>query len=1103
MKPDNFNKKQRQSVARVKTIIKGKLAWMTGFPVSEHKQLVWRYGLGAFMHDQLLFVDPHVIRKSQRAINTLFRDYPKALPKVVGDSALWYDTHIRYLEHVKSLLKLQHDAPESLFEHDSDYQNTCRKIWPAGTRDDHLLQVISWKFYTNRTHLKKAKQFLERYEHLVGDLPMTECMDLMALYVLEPEKSQPLIKWLTNPHLFEELCHYKEPFFSPYLKHKTEKDVLNARRNFSPNHIPKPDNQAVINQFLRELSKLKPVQLRRSLLIFNETHIPESMLSWHSWWEQAHVCRQKITNHITYPGEVNINEIQDLQRQLNHLKSNRPDDIRLNEVCSVMLRLAHKKAIVQPLIQALKSTQLTQFTCMSPHEMLLYWARLYEECTPRDPLFIAYLNGMSDFLLADTPRLKKLPWRKPPKYIWNAPDTDVFRLNSTETIKHYFSALLTIIQAEQVAVNSIRQSLVISLVHAGLSTRQITTVYSILANHEYEYQFPDTVADIVRYFDLTDDEINEFLSIYARSTNSWKFAHGMRVLMQAQNSEEQLQFYKDMLFNREVTQLLEASRYVEVIINHAGQAVLPQPPCQQTGDANWMNDYPAIFHSSIQRLNAVSTEAKTQVFQLFKKNWWTQSMLQAEIKKLQEHLRTSAESEGGKISSRIQKLEHKLKNHQGISEHKTQKILIKLDQFHRQNLSSQWLDALKQRFTLCWADLFQLDLKALPDWLTGQSMIQKLTPILNFHKSDKSLAIKVIQERLQGPYYYLKNHSKNKQFLQKFKSTDIDLSKWPDGYGNHQYTAKNGHQITLQVEADPLALLDMGGHFGTCLSPGNFNYFSVFPNIADVNKAVIYARNEHHKVVGRVLMGITKQGGLQVFHRYAHHADYEFDQHVLQFIDLIIAQTGLTLTHRGAVQPLCGSDWYDDGATEFSRSFPYFQDGSDFRSGIKDFSAEEFEQALSAQLSPDKPDSLMFTNLMSVPELTLNTDIYPALLKLSIKIKNVTNYDLLQLYELATNQQHRTTCYEIHRKALFSYFIKQVTDYHHVHYDVVEQLAEHHPSDALRIIKKHAKVEKQHWQDNPLYGAAQATAVALEQLARDQQARAIRETAQHQSRLKR
>ena len=1103
MKPDNFNKKQRQSVARVKTIIKDKLAWMTGFPVSEHKQLVWKYGLGMFMHDQVLHVDADVIRKSQRAINTLFRDYPKALPKVVGDSALWYDTHIRYLEHVKNLLKIPNDTHGSLFEHDSDYQNTYRKIWPAGTRDDHLLQAISWKFYTDRTQLKKAKQFLQLYEHLVGDLPMTECMDLMALYVLEPEKSNPLIKWLTNRHLFEVLFHYKEPYFSPYLKHKTETDVLHARRYFSPNHIPKPDNQAVINQFLQDLSTLKPVQLRRALMVFNASQLPESMLSWHSWWKKAHVCRQKITNHIIHPGEVNIIEIHDLQRQLNHLKTTRPPDIKLTEVCSAVLTCANKKAITQPLIQALESTQLTQFNCMLSHEMLLYWAELYGYCQPRDTLFIAYLNGMSDFFLDFTSRLKKLPWRKPPKYIWNAPDTEVVGWHSKETIIRYFSALKAIKHVEQTTVSSLRQSLVITLVQAGLSIRQIKTIYFLLVDRQYAYHLPETVARIVLYFELTDDEITDYLNQYAHVSESWEFSQGMRTIMNAMNGTENQLFIKDLLLNSGVKQLMDASPFIDVIINQAGQAALPLPPSQRPVDANWISHYPEIFQSPMQLLNAVSPEAETQVFQLFKKNWWTETMLQSEIKKLQEHLRTPAETEDKKISNRIQKLEDKLKNHQAISEHKTQKILSKLDQLSRQILISQWLDALKQRFTLCWADLFQLDHKALPDWLTERRMIQKLTPILAFNKPDKSLAIKVMQERLQGPYYYLKKHSKNKQFLQKFKSTDIDLSKWPDGYGNHQYTAKNGHQITLQVEADPLALLDMGGHFGTCLSPGNFNYFSVFPNIADVNKAVIYARNEHHKVVGRVLTGITDQGGLQVFHRYAHHADYEFDQHVLQFIDHIVAQTGLILTHRGAIKPLCGKDWYDDGATEFNRSFPCFKDGSAFRTSIKDFNAEEFEHALTTQLSPKEPDSLLFTTLISVPELSLNSDIYPALIKLSVKIKNLTNHDLLQLYELATNQKDRASCYEIHRKALFNYFMKQVTDYYHVNYDVVTQLAEHHPSDALRIIKKHAKLEKQHWQKNPINGAAHATAVALEQLARDQQAESIRQTAQQQSRLKR
>ena len=395
-------------------------------------------------------------------------------------------------------------------------------------------------------------------------------------------------------------------------------------------------------------------------------------------------------------------------------------------------------------------------------------------------------------------------------------------------------------------------------------------------------------------------------------------------------------------------------------------------------------------------------------------------MLQGEINKLQEHIRTSAEADEEKILIRIRKLENKLTKHQPISEHKTQKILNKLDQLIRQHLISQWLDALKQKFTQCWADLFQLDQQPLPDWLTEQRMIQKLTPILSFDKPDKSLAIKVIQERINGPYYYLNKHIKNKHFLQKFNQSDIDLSNWPDGFGSHQYTAKNGHQITLQVEGDPLALLDMGGHFGTCLSPGNFNYFSVFPNVADVNKAVIYARNEDNKVIGRVLTGITDQGGLQVFYRYAHHADFEFDQHVLQYIDHIVAQTGLTLTHRGSIKPLCGSDWYDDGATEFNRSFPCFKDGSAFRTRIKDFNADEFEHDLKTRLSPKKLDSLLFTTLISVPELSLNPDIYPALLKLSIKIKNVANHDLLKLYELATNLQDRTTCYAVHRKALFN-----------------------------------------------------------------------------------
>lgn len=46
----------------------------------------------------------------------------------------------------------------------------------------------------------------------------------------------------------------------------------------------------------------------------------------------------------------------------------------------------------------------------------------------------------------------------------------------------------------------------------------------------------------------------------------------------------------------------------------------------------------------------------------------------------------------------------------------------------------------------------------------------------------------------------------------------------------------------------------MGGHFGTCLAPGAFNYFSVFSNIVDINKQALYARDEQGRVFCRMLL---------------------------------------------------------------------------------------------------------------------------------------------------------------------------------------------------------------------------------------------------------
>ena len=85
------------------------------------------------------------------------------------------------------------------------------------------------------------------------------------------------------------------------------------------------------------------------------------------------------------------------------------------------------------------------------------------------------------------------------------------------------------------------------------------------------------------------------------------------------------------------------------------------------------------------------------------------------------------------------------------------------------------------------------------------------------------------------------------------------------------WTGSNGRNVVLAFEHDPLEIFQMGWHFSTCLSPGVFNFFSVFSNAADINKQVVYARDEQGRVVGRCLLALTEDGNLLTFEPYWRH----------------------------------------------------------------------------------------------------------------------------------------------------------------------------------------------------------------------------------------
>jgi hypothetical protein len=85
--------------------------------------------------------------------------------------------------------------------------------------------------------------------------------------------------------------------------------------------------------------------------------------------------------------------------------------------------------------------------------------------------------------------------------------------------------------------------------------------------------------------------------------------------------------------------------------------------------------------------------------------------------------------------------------------------------------------------------------------------------------------------------------------------------------------ASRSGPLRASVTTDPLEVLQMGSLFGTCLSAGAFNAHAAVAAAVEVNKRVLYVKDEAGRVLGRQLLALTQSGELVGFTCYGAGAE--------------------------------------------------------------------------------------------------------------------------------------------------------------------------------------------------------------------------------------
>jgi len=200
-------------------------------------------------------------------------------------------------------------------------------------------------------------------------------------------------------------------------------------------------------------------------------------------------------------------------------------------------------------------------------------------------------------------------------------------------------------------------------------------------------------------------------------------------------------------------------------------------------------------------------------------------------------------------------------------------------------------------------------------------------------KENRRVLRRLLKAWFEGERDWVQNHPANRDWLNRAREAGKDLDAWLRGWRKN---FRKPRRLRLYISQDPLEVLQMGQLFGSCLRIGGEFSHSAVANAVDVNKHVIYARDENDQIVARRLIAIDSKFRLVCFAIYSvsdEPLNPPFDRFCLEFA----RECGLAIIHPDIdyeVEPLVAKAWYDDGAVKVpSYSSVSIQSSSPGRSG--------------------------------------------------------------------------------------------------------------------------------------------------------------------------
>ncbi len=1011
MRPHKPTSRSRRASDRaVKKLLQWGLGWLRGYPAEQlgRGQLRWvivpRPGRGRL--PESIVLDGAALSRATRNRNRLLADFPRALPRVVGDREVWRRRTGERLDAVKPLVHRGDALPgalELLGERRVDGRLAPR-ITPGAALE--VVVARAWWLYEEGEERGRALRFLagnaEAAARLLEILPGDEGRDvLLALGELAVDGAGEPVAGLLR-FLAERRAHETSLAVRWSEGGSGTEAALSWLRKTERWPVPStPDRPA--SCLCRLLPRLIALEKdpREALLPVLEALLPDRSLGvWAEWWNDIRHWTRVLASQRDGDGS-RTGDSHPLPEEALSLAQEHPAAFDLASMVDQLLEVAadpkarawfREAGRGLPILPELFDGAAVRLG------LVAHWLYLHRSSGGRDRLArLAEIVRSTVEHLADPvghPRRYRY-WRRimPDagdfRRHWDCLDADLLdgSLEPATTVV-LFDALAALAERPDIPEGwnaaALLEDLLPAIPDGEAAVRWAHDLHRVKLAGEV---IGGCRQRLQLVFALSRGRPQGVLAMLRATTDREFERKDVRLAAELLAEERfgQLSEQAAKCHPRELCRILEALVRIERRHPGEGKKLLAEhtralhelPPAEALA---WCEAYPEELRPLLGELQAATPRAEAICARAFGRLQPDREALETEISHLRKQLADGRALRPEHLRLRLDRLEARLRDTTIVGETRWQRTLEKL----RARILRERVQSLRGHLDERYRQLLAMVCEeseplALPE---DPATLLLLDHLLDLPPRIRQLGLRLLRRRAGPPPWDLRDDPPNRKWLERARARGLRLEKWLDGSEPVAVASSSGRELRLSLEPDPLEILRMGKYFHTCLSPGGQNFYSAVLNAADSNKQVLYARDDRGRVHGRCLLAVTRENGLLAFEPYHHDTAPDFPALAGSFIERLADDLGAEVALRGHVEDLHRGDWYDDGPEDVTGRFGFLEEGSEFIEQLARLAPAELIPRLTELSGQDPPRIALLRMLLDIERFQQRPELVLPLLEL-------------------------------------------------------------------------------------------------------------------------